>query len=91
MDKYIERIKDMGSTIPGLILSFTALIALFKDYAQQLIKMITDLGYTWNPDPTTIALMLIFVIGIKMILFEGNEKAKLGSKENPIELKDEIK
>ena len=89
MDKFIERIKDMGSTIPGLILSVTALIALFKDYAQQVIKMITDLGYEWEPNPTTVALVLIVVIGLKMIFFEGKEKAEAGSKENPIELKDE--
>ena len=88
MDDFIERMKDLGSTIPGLILSVTALIALFKEYAQQLIDAIADLGYKWEPDPTTVALVLIIFIGLKMVFYDGPKK---GTKENPIVLKNEAK
>lgn len=76
MNDLIARIKDMGSTIPGLILSVTALIALFKEYAAQLIKAVADLGYVWEPNPTTVALVLIVGLGLKMVFMDGGSKTK---------------
>ena len=88
MNDFLARLKDKGTTIPGLILSLTALVALFKEYAQQLIKAVADLGYTWEPNPTTVALVLIAALGLKMVFFDGPSK---GTKDNPVVLKDEVK
>ncbi len=85
MNEIIERIKDKGSTIPGLLFTITGLIAIFKEYAVQLIDFVSGLGYTWNPNPTTIALVLIIVLGLKMIFLDGKKDA------TRVILKDEVK
>lgn len=85
MDKLIERLKDASSTIPGILLTLGALIAMFKDTATEVIKFVSDLGYTWNPNPTTIALVLIIVLGLKMIFLDGKKDA------TRVILKDEVK
>lgn len=74
MDKWIERLKDANSTIPGMLLTLGALIAMFKETATQVIQFVSGLGYTWNPNPTTIALVLIVVLGLKMIFLDGKQK-----------------
>lgn len=74
MNEIMKRIKDLNSTLPGLLLTLGAAIALMKDTVNQVIKFIADLGYTWNPNPTTIALVLILCIGIKMIFFDGKKE-----------------
>lgn len=74
MDKFIERLKDKGSTIPGLIVTVLGLVGIFKEYAVQLIDAVGKLGYTWNPNPTTIALVLIVVLGLKMIFLDGKKE-----------------
>jgi len=74
MDKLIERIKDANSTIPGILLALGGLIAMFKDTATQIINFVAGLGYTWSPNPTTIALVLIVVIGLKMIFLDGKKE-----------------
>jgi hypothetical protein len=76
MDNLIDRLKDANSTIPGLLLTIGALIAMFKDTAVQVIQFVTDLGYAWSPNPTTIALVLIVVLGLKMIFLDGGKKEK---------------
>lgn len=74
MDTWIDRLKDANSTIPGIILTVGALIAMFKETAVQVIQFVTDLGYAWSPNPTTIALILIVVLGLKMIFLDGKKK-----------------
>jgi hypothetical protein len=74
MDKLIERLKDANSTIPGVLLTVGALIAMFKETAMKVVQFVTDLGYTWNPNPTTIALVLIVGLGLKMIFLDGGKK-----------------
>ena len=74
MDTLIERLKHKGSTIPGTILTVMGLIGIFKEYAVQLIDAVGKLGYTWNPNPTTIALVLIVGLGLKMIFIDGKKE-----------------
>lgn len=74
MDKLIERLKDASSTIPGILLTLGGLIAMFKDTAGQIIQFVSDLGYTWHPNPTTIALVLIVGLGLKMVFLDGGKK-----------------
>jgi hypothetical protein len=74
MDKLLERMKDANSTIPGILLTVGGLIAMFKETAMQIVQFVTDLGYTWSPNPTTIALVLIVGLGLKMIFLDGKKK-----------------
>lgn len=74
MDNWIDRLKDKGSTIPGVIITIMGLIGIFREYAVQLIDAVNNLGYAWAPNPITIALGMLTVIGLKMIFLDGKKK-----------------
>ena len=59
-----------------ILLALGGAIALAKDSVNQIIQFIADLGYTWNPNPTTIALVLIVLLGLKMIFLDGKPPDK---------------
>jgi len=88
MNDILEKMKDMKSTLPGTLGLIGIAIALFKDMVVEVINWITGLGYTLTPDKEKIIMVVLALICIKMIFFEGEKK---GTKDNPIELKDEVK
>jgi len=48
-------------------------IALFKDVVAEVIKWISDMGYTLTPDTEKIVMAVVAIICIKMIFFEGDK------------------
>ena len=74
MEKLIERLKDMNSTLPGILVWIGVAIALLNDMVAKVVKAIADLGFTWTPDRLSIILALLGIVAIKWIFLEGGKK-----------------
>jgi hypothetical protein len=73
MERIVERLKDIKSTLPGVLGLVGVAIALFKDVVAEVIKWISDMGYTLTPDTEKIVMAVVAIICIKMIFFEGDK------------------
>ncbi len=74
MNDIIERLKDMKSTLPGTLGLIGVGIALFKDIVGEVVAWVQSMGYTLTPDTQTVLTVVVGLICIKMIFFEGGTK-----------------
>jgi len=76
MNEILDRVKEMKSTLPGLLALLGSIVVIFKEMVAEVIEWIAGLGYTLSPDGEKLVAVLVAAIGLYLIFGAGKTKTE---------------